>query len=444
MNLSEELIPSVQRILRVPSCSSKNDERHLGNRDVIREIIQWVNGRLQYRVLPSSENSSDETLFLWPKTQDFPSRGGLALHTHLDTVPPGRLSEWTRSGPYEATLHPNQEIVGLGSADVKSDAICKILALMTILENKKSLPTRNCYFVGSFAEEIGMKGAQWLAREKPIAPEWALVGEPSANHICYANKGLLAFEGRLEFSWEESSLAETQMAFEGVSAHSSAPQKGKNALEMALDYLVAHPDFRVSSGSGSIALNVIPGHYEWTRSEKCIDLATQKKLIELRKAHQSFQAWLPTRSRMKDFDPSSATSSWTVLEFTDGALHYEWEARYLPGQDLREIVDFVQKKIPNDIYLARSSPAMAEKQNGEFGKALNRLRSSEQDWITKSGSNEAYFYQQLGAQVFVHGPGRSYGNIHKANECVGVESLQKAYHFYSKVIEELCFTSEKP
>src|SRR5689334_7259648 len=57
-------------------------------------------------------------------------RKGLLLNTHLDTVSPGVLENWTETSgdPFCATVKDGQ-IYGLGTADVKLDFLCKLFAV---------------------------------------------------------------------------------------------------------------------------------------------------------------------------------------------------------------------------------------------------------------------------------------------------------------------------
>ncbi|TVQ77798.1 MAG: M20/M25/M40 family metallo-hydrolase [Bradymonadales bacterium] len=437
MSELNEIIEQVQRVLRIASCSSSDSDKHLGNREVVRSLLEWTQGKLESKVIPKAPDSVDETLFLWPKGCDFPETGGLALHTHLDTVPPGRLNDWTRSGPYQAQIHDAKEIVGLGAADVKSDAICKIKALLNFDDHRASIK-RLPYFVGSFSEEVGMKGAKEIHDKAFVRPEWALVGEPSEGNLCYANKGFLSFEAEKRFSWEEVSSPQKPMVFQGQSAHSSSPHKGVNALEKALDHLIEKPSRPIGGASGSVAINVIPGYFEWQAGTKTIDSEARATLIRWRQIHARFQTWLSSLPGMDIFEPSQPTSTWTILEIEDGLLKIGLECRYLPNQNITELVDWLQQESGSEIQLSSTAPAAYQEKACEFGSALKKLLRPDQNWITKSGSNEAYFYQSLGAQVFVHGPGRSYGNIHKPNESIEIGELEKAFCFYRKVCEELC------
>lgn len=432
---NEEIIRRTQDIIRIPSASSLDPKKHIGNRKVAEYLSQWVNKHLNWQII-DSETHSNVTFICWPKSFEFPKSGGLALHTHLDTVQAGDLKQWTDAQPFEAKRLKNH-IVGLGAADVKPDAICKISALLEYAENSnlKICP----FFIGSFSEEIGMQGAQWIRDHQIVKPGFALVGEPSNGDLCYANKGLFLLKANLEFEAEAYSGKAYEIHYRGMGGHSSAPHKSINALEMALDDLAYQIDHSTPIGEciGSIASNVIPGEYEWRSSSNLIPNFILKRLYEIRKAHRQFQESLQESHIDSNFEPATPSSAWTVLDRKSNSLHIEIEGRFLPGQKPQELIQNFLKACP-ELSLDRVSPSCFQDRESKFGQILGKLLKSDKKWITKSGSNESYFYQDLGAEVFVHGPGISYGNIHRPNEKIEISSILEARDFYKKVIERLC------
>jgi len=431
-----ELIDKVKEILKINSASSFQIEDHQGNLDVALFLKSWVSDRLEVKIFESNHHAKDVTIVCWPKSQAFPEKGGLALHTHLDTVQAGNRERWTEGGPFEAK-EKNEWIYGLGAADVKSDAICKLSALLEFSEKKDFIHTP--FFIGSFAEEIGMEGARWIGEQKLIQPDYALVGEPSDGKICFANKGLYILEAHLDFTPQETSKIEGEIHYEGISGHSSSPHRAKNALEMALDDLEYQIEKQTPIGSfeGSVAPNVIPGHFSLFSKPDRIPPETLKILSDWRKSHRLFQKECASLLQNPIFDPPGASSSWTVLRRKENQIQIEIEGRFLPTQDPEQISHGLRRRHP-ELRLKRSSPSCEESREGDFVEKLLKASEDKNPWITKSGSNEAYFYQKLGAQVFVHGPGESYGNIHKPNEKIHRKSLEKAFRFYQNLIKITC------
>jgi succinyl-diaminopimelate desuccinylase len=118
-------------------------------------------------------------------------RTGLLLNTHLDTVSPGLMENWTETGgnPFAATVKDGK-IYGLGSADVKLDFLCKLHAVARFRERKLKMPV---YLVGTCGEEMGMFGAKYLIKSMALNPKYVVVGEPSELKVVYAHKCMSIF-----------------------------------------------------------------------------------------------------------------------------------------------------------------------------------------------------------------------------------------------------------
>jgi acetylornithine deacetylase/succinyl-diaminopimelate desuccinylase-like protein len=130
-----------------------------------------------------------------------------------------------------------------------------VLALLETMHQTGYTPEPNLLIAATVDEEVGARGApafaQWV-REKGLSLDQFLVAEPTGCGPVYGHKGLT----RLEFH------------VKGVSAHSSQPQLGQNAvvaaarLVVALDEehrrLVATPP-RTALGPGTLTVSIIQG-----------------------------------------------------------------------------------------------------------------------------------------------------------------------------------------
>jgi len=87
--------------------------------------------------------------------------GGVLFVTHSDTVPTGPLERWTETGgDPRALTEKDGWLFGLGVADVKLDALCKIAAAERLLGKKLARPFWLC---ATAAEEVGLRGARRFA-----------------------------------------------------------------------------------------------------------------------------------------------------------------------------------------------------------------------------------------------------------------------------------------
>lgn len=133
---------------------------------------------------------------------------------HTDTVVAG--SNW-KTNPYKMEEN-NGKLYGLGICDMKG-GIASILQAVIETDWEKLKYGMKLYF--TYDEEIGFEGIKEIVQKKEKFPNDMIIGEPSNNVIMNASKGLL----------------ELKLIFNGISAHSSMPNKGKNAIESAIEFL---------------------------------------------------------------------------------------------------------------------------------------------------------------------------------------------------------------
>src|SRR5262245_59291869 len=105
----------------------------------------------------------------------------LALVGHTDTVPYDPA--WT-----EATVLTEAEgkLYGRGSCDTKGF----IAAALTVIESLDlTLLRRPLALIFTSDEEIGLRGAKFLAQSKPFRVRYSIIGEPTSLHPIRAGKG---------------------------------------------------------------------------------------------------------------------------------------------------------------------------------------------------------------------------------------------------------------
>lgn len=149
----------------------------------------------------------------------------LCFSGHLDTVPLG-AAEWER------TAHGGDivdgRLYGRGSSDMKAGISAFVTAA---LAHVRRMPrAANLILVLTASEETGCQGARHLAAtEGALGDAGAvIVGEPTANYPMIGHKGVM---------WL---LAKTR----GVTAHSSTPECGVNAIYLARRVLEKLETFR--------------------------------------------------------------------------------------------------------------------------------------------------------------------------------------------------------
>lgn len=190
--------------------------------------------------------------------------GGILLSGHTDVVPVAD-QDWN-TDPFEL-MSSDGLLYGRGTCDMKG-FIAATLAMAETLDVSRL--SRPLHFAFTHDEETGCLGAQGLVAflaSRAIAPEIAIVGEPTQMRIIDGHKGCFEYTTR----------------FVGLEGHGSAPDAGVNAAEYAARYVGKLLELRedlkrrapsdsafeppwttinVGSLAGGVAHNVIPGKAE--------------------------------------------------------------------------------------------------------------------------------------------------------------------------------------
>ena len=144
--------------------------------------------------------------------------GGIILSGHTDVVP-ASAKEWS-SNPFIAT-EKNNKVYGRGSCDMKGFIACSLaLAPYFASQNLK----KPIHFSFTYDEETACQGAPVMIKElkkRNINCSICIVGEPTSMKAIQAHKGCYEYSTH----------------FTGLAGHSSAPDKGVNAVEYATRFI---------------------------------------------------------------------------------------------------------------------------------------------------------------------------------------------------------------
>ena len=143
---------------------------------------------------------------------------GIILSGHTDVVP-ASAKDWA-SNPYVASERDNK-VFGRGSCDMKGFIACTLaLAPYFASENLK----KPIHFSYTYDEETACQGAPVMLKElkrRQINCSVCIVGEPTNMKAIQAHKGCYEYSTH----------------FSGLAGHSSAPDKGVNAVEYATKFV---------------------------------------------------------------------------------------------------------------------------------------------------------------------------------------------------------------
>jgi acetylornithine deacetylase/succinyl-diaminopimelate desuccinylase-like protein len=401
-----------------------------------------LDGKKQYNLLARPQKSS--------------KKNEVIFQTHLDTVEPGPMGNWTKTGhnPFEAHIEDGR-IYGLGTTDVKLDFLCKLRALKQFANDDMKAPF---VLVGTFGEEVGMHGAQQLMKTKAVDATKAIIGEPSELQIVYANNGYLVVDFSIPFSEEEKKFRAThdendnittqEKIFRGKAAHSSTPHLGDNAIYKLISYLEKMPEgIAVIAARGGSAVNTVPAdaHVEVDASTTFANSAGTllvKVVKHLQKLERDFMSFDD-----KQFSPSHPTVNVGILETEANGLTLKVSFRITPQIDealvekwITQMKEFA-KTLKIDFMPERLSPSALTPLDSELVRGaveISKHLGLPSKPITKASGTECSVYRKFGIECIVFGPGVSIGNSHTANEYNILTQLDQATEFYAAAVKRFC------
>jgi len=404
-----------------------------------------------------------------------PEPAALVLATHLDTVPPGDEGLWTMTAgrPFELTERDGM-LHGLGTADVKLDFLCKLLALERLKETELRRPVA---LAGTYGEETGRWGAALLADSFADRlggpPQAVLVGEPTGLRPCTAHKGYVEIHCRGESTPVPVDRGPCwSVRFSGAAAHSSQPHKGVSANDACLGALalqwetcplpvlglrggdlvnkvpaaaemVVRCDKPPRMGDAQITPVECPPSPSWSPDVVQLLLHVHRLTAALRERLSAYPA--------AGFDPPCSSVNNGLVYLSPGAFSHVVDVRRVPGQgpctELEAHFDALYRlaqgcdgpRLAVDRVLD-SAPFAATGASRllQHVEAVLTERGLPTHPELKSGTTEAPVYAQAGSDVLVFGPGVAGGNIHKPNEHVPLADLRAAIDIYEALIRRIC------
>ena len=334
-----------------------------------------------------------ETLIFGDVTNLWARRGNagplLAFAGHTDVVPPGPLEQWD-SDPFQPEIRDGL-LYGRGAADMKSSIAAMVTACERFVEQHPDHPGSIALLITSDEEAIAINGTVKVietleARGEKI--DWALIGEPSSR----SQVGDVVKNGR-------RGSINAKLVINGVQGHVAYPHKIDNPIHRAmpaLHDLARHEwdqgnshfpptSFQISNiNSGTGVSNVVPGH-----AEVLFNLRYSTEID----AHQIIE----TTRAILDKHELDYDINWSISGYP-----------FLTPEG--ELVIAAQQAI---------------KQHAGITTSLE----------TSGGTSDGRFIAPTGAQVLELGPVNE--SIHKLNEYVNVEDLDKLSDIYQGILERL-------
>lgn len=370
----------LQQLVAIPSISCAVPSWDQPNLPVIELLASWLDDLgFSTRILPLKQKGKANLIATLGEGD-----GGLVLAGHSDTVPYDK-GGW-QTDPFTLT-EKDGKLFGLGATDMKGFFPAVLEAVRPFLHENLRQPI---IVLATADEESSMNGARALVANGYPRGRFAVIGEPTELTPIRMHKGILMESIRVR----------------GRSGHSSNPALGINALD--------------------------------TMHQVISELIALRSQLQAQYRNPGFAVQTPTMNLGCIHGGDGANRICAECE-----LHFD--LRLLPGMDTADIRQQIQQKLTpiaestgTDIVfssLFESVDPFAESQSAELIKVCESLTGKQSESV--AFATEAPFFQQLGMQTVVLGPG-SINQAHQPNEYIDTRQIQPAVEILQQLIRRFC------
>lgn len=381
------LMQMMEKLIAIPSVSCVNADWDMSNLPVIEQLANWLNDcEFKVEVLPVNEGKAN-IIATRGHIKDA-SHGGLILAGHTDTVPFDE-DRWQHN-PFKLT-EDNGRLYGLGTSDMKAFLGLAIEAAMSFDTKDFKNPL---IILGTSDEETTMAGAQALVDACKPKARYAVIGEPTGLKPIRMHKGIMMEAVRIT----------------GLAGHSSNPALGHNALEAM---------HRVMS-----------------------ELMLWRDELQQKHHNPLFEVPVPTINlgHIHGGDNPNRIC---------GSCELQIDIRPLPGMEISDLRAEMQQRLKRVLQetgvqfkteaLFDGVNAMETDKNAELVQLAEKMTQSESQVV--AFSTEAPFYNAMGLQSIVMGPG-SIRQAHQPDEYIEMKALQPAAEIIRQLIEHHCCSNQ--
>lgn len=361
------------------------------NLDLIHDVRDYLAGLGVEAVLVHDPDGRKANLYATLGPTDRP---GIALSGHTDVVPIDG-QDWTRD-PWRVSEHGGR-LYGRGTCDMKSFIAVALAHAPRFLESDLKTPLHLCF---SYDEEVGCKGVphllEFLARQS-VKPAMCIVGEPTNMKVITGHKGKRSVRCHVRGKEAHSSLAP-----QGVNAVNAAARVVAYLADMAArkaaegpfdeDFDVPYTTVHTGTIAGGTQLNIVPGHCRFEFEFRYLPGDDPEALLAEVQAYAE-----------RELAPA--------MQAVDPASGFTWEPMSsFPGLDLAPGAEVV-----------------------ELAKALTGSNNTGK----VAFGTEAGLFDAKGIPTVVCGPG-SIEQAHKPDEYVTLEQVALCERFMDRLQERLC------
>jgi len=325
--------------------------------------------------------------------------GVFILQAHVDVVPAGPESLWSRP-PFEPAVE-NDRMFGRGAADMKAGSAANLFALRAL--RRVGLQPAATVYLQSVVEEESTGNGALMTHLRGYRADAVLIPEPEDEKLVRANTGVLWFEVQIQ----------------GHSVHVREMQSGGNAIDAAYRVIGALRELEAEWNSRK------QGREHFSGEDHPINLNIGR--IEGGDWASSVPAWCTLQCRIAIYPGTSASEA------------------------AREIENSIAAFARNDKLLANNPPRVVF--NGFFAEGYVLAPGSEAEEVLARSHLEvtgkeletfvtAGYLDTRVYSLYDQVPALCYGpisrNIHGADECVSLASVQRVTAAMALFIAEWC------
>jgi succinyl-diaminopimelate desuccinylase len=313
----------------------------------------------------------------------------LCFAGHTDVVPTGPAEQWQHP-PFDPVI-ADGILYGRGAADMKGSLAAMVTACEDFLSQHPDHSGRIAFLITSDEEGIAINGTvkvmEWL-QEQELSIDWCIVGEPSSSD----KVGDVIKNGR------RGSLG-CELTVKGVQGHVAYPQLAANPIHLAAPAL------------------------------------TELSTTEWDKGNEFFPA--------TSFQISNINGGTGATNVIPGELKVVFNLRFsteLTEQDIRQRAEAILDKheLNYDINWQLSGQPFLTSEGNLIDATVAAIKETtglNTELSTSGGTSDGRFIAPTGSELVELGPVNA--TIHKVDECVRADDLDKLSIIYKNILKKL-------
>lgn len=341
----------------------------------------------------------------------------LALSGHMDVVDAGDKNEWVFP-PFSGHIEDGV-IWGRGTSDMKSGLTALVIAMIDLNESKQF--KGKLRLLATVGEEIGELGSAQLTDEGYVDDvDGMLIGEPCNLGIVHAHKGSLNYK----------------VISKGISAHSSTPEMGDNAIENLVDVIneinkilkekidqfendvLGKAIHNITLINGGSQINSIPDYVEFQANARTIPEFNNEDMINL------------IKEVLDNFNKVDKYNFELLVTANQPPVEARPDSRLI-GIITETVRDFESLKPQN---LILSMEKLLVEDLSDLKKSMDNLREIAPTGVSATTDAAQFLRRNKDMELAIYGPGVPMLN-HKVNERIPLDQYLDFIKAYKRIIE---------